>query len=310
MFFYRLFGLLVACEFEIPFASVASRAHAPQVRVCFGEMPFDIKKHPSRVVLQERFVFCKADENTLVFCADGFEFAVLSGKQILVHPPKTAYDRIKLHTFLLGTAFGALFMQRGDVPLHGTALKCRGGALVLVGASGAGKSALSAALIQRGVHYLADDVSVLCEREGVQMILPAYPQRKVPADVAKQLCINAQSLEKITEDGREKYTVQEKSEWCAQPMPLKYIVEIVAAERKDGCSFSPTVYPKGGKDALLLLHRNLYRKPFYEQGGLPAEKMGAILRAAAQSEAVQLIRPQEGCPVQLCVDALTQQGII
>jgi hypothetical protein len=63
---------------------------------------------------------------------------------------------------ILGAAMGALLHLRGTPALHGTAIARRGGAYVIGGAAGAGKTTLAGALASSGdAQLLSDDLSAL-----------------------------------------------------------------------------------------------------------------------------------------------------
>lgn len=92
------------------------------------------------------------------------------GKRIVVCPQPGA-DEKKVRLFILGTCMAVIMMQRGILPLHGSAVVIDGWAYAFVGHSGAGKSTLSAALASRGYPLLTDDVVALTWDAGEE---PSY----------------------------------------------------------------------------------------------------------------------------------------
>jgi hypothetical protein len=87
-------------------------------------------------------------------------FLVRGGKEILIDTVPDA-DEGAVRAYLVSMAFGALFHQRGIVPLHASAIDVADGCIAFVGGSGAGKSTLAAALAQRGHQVITDDVCFL-----------------------------------------------------------------------------------------------------------------------------------------------------
>jgi hypothetical protein len=87
-------------------------------------------------------------------------FLVRGGKEILIDSAPDA-DEGTVRAYLVSMAFGALFHQRGIVPLHASAVDVADGCVAFVGGSGAGKSTLVAALAQRGHEVITDDVCFL-----------------------------------------------------------------------------------------------------------------------------------------------------
>ncbi len=58
-------------------------------------------------------------------------------------------DDVRL--FLLGSVMGAVLHYRGVTPLHGNGFVHEGGAVLVLGNMGVGKSTLAAALVKKGL---------------------------------------------------------------------------------------------------------------------------------------------------------------
>jgi hypothetical protein len=97
----------------------------------------------------------------------------------------------ELRTYLLGSAVGAVLIQRGILVLHGNALARGDRAIVCLGASGAGKSTLAYALMRQGWRLLADDL-VAITPEG--RVLPGIPRIKLWNDAAAAFGLEAGAL--------------------------------------------------------------------------------------------------------------------
>jgi len=76
-------------------------------------------------------------------------FLLRGGREILFEaaPGVQAGD---VSAFVIGTVFGILLHQRGEIVLHASAVRVNDRAVLFCGPSGAGKSTLAAALAQRG----------------------------------------------------------------------------------------------------------------------------------------------------------------
>jgi hypothetical protein len=77
--------------------------------------------------------------------------------------------------YLLGPVLGIVLRHRGVVCLHASSVVIDGRAVAFVGPPGAGKSTTAAALAQRGLPVLADDVTAIREVDGKFYAYPAYP---------------------------------------------------------------------------------------------------------------------------------------
>ncbi len=304
MFYYKIFNLKTSATFEIPAAPEIAPTGDIDVTVTQGEVGDSFKQHENTIFFKEDYYFCYITPSELYVHVCGFNISVKNGNEIAIEPPKGGYEKELLYTFLLGTAFGGLCIQRGMLPIHGTAIEKDGKAVVLSGFSGAGKSAISEILVAKGMRFLADDVSVLEYSSDGPIIHPAYPQRKLPADTAKEIGIDCTGFEPINEDNRDKFLIKNKEQWCGEAMPLHSVVEIMAVRRNDGEYFEPQIELKTGTDSMFALRRNLYREKFYEGCGFEPQRMKLLLQAAASSKVYRLIRCADNCPVQSCVEIL------
>ena len=147
---YRVFGLSVCSEIELP--ELASGDSAVQADVTISVGPIDASISAPGI---------HATGGDLVFVAeDVARYRISGGREIVVDPlPGTPERNVRL--FLLGSAFGALLHQRGLLPLHANAVEIGGKAVAFMGESGAGKSTLAAWFHDHGYRVLADDVTVI-----------------------------------------------------------------------------------------------------------------------------------------------------
>ncbi|MGH9700627.1 MAG: HPr kinase/phosphorylase, partial [Candidatus Acidiferrales bacterium] len=90
-------------------------------------------------------------------------------------------------SYLLGPVLGLVLRLRGTTCLHASAVEIHGRAVIFPGEEGAGKSTTAAALARRGHAVLSDDVVALAERDGIFLVLPAYPYLSLWEDSVKML---------------------------------------------------------------------------------------------------------------------------
>ena len=297
LYYYRIFGLLTASEVFLSEAEPAGETDAPDVEVQLGSLNHDITAHPKTKNPGGVWHYCFPEDGVMWFRADGIDFQVSGGNRIIIdtHGEDTGLEH--LHVFLLGTAFGTIHMQRGNIPVHGASVEGRTSAVIITGYSGSGKSAVLGALAMEGIRFLADDVSIVMTENGHPEVYPGYPQRKIACEDALALGYGVEGLERINEDGRDKYVVRSAEEWRCEAMPLAAIIELIPAERTDGEAVTPELVEVKGHAALQLVMRNLYRRQFYSETGLMPEIMKKILVLTSSIRTYRLIRPPEGLTV-------------
>lgn len=148
---FRVFGLTVASEFPLPELPLAWGPASVHIR--YGKTPEELEN----ALLRQKY--CQAGPDQMLLNVPNVgRFHVRNGTCITIEPVVVA-DKINIRLFLLGTAFGALMMQRGILPVHGSSIVLDGCGIIFTGASGVGKSSLLAAFRQQGASFLSDDVA-------------------------------------------------------------------------------------------------------------------------------------------------------
>lgn len=212
------------------------------------------------------------------------QYRVEDGSRILITPfPNAQAEELRL--FLLGSAMGALLYQRGLFPLHGSAVETSWGAMVFVGAQGAGKSTLAAEFHRKGYRLLSDDVcAVESTPEGLR-ILPALVQFRLCSDAYERL-----GAPKGARFSVDKFVVPMGEGYCTHPLPLRAIHIL-----SDHDSSTPKFEVLHGFDRVQRLLENLYRPHFLKgqntQGDLM--RMAGLIAKKATMVSVKRRRDPE-----------------
>ncbi|MDG0814411.1 phosphoenolpyruvate carboxykinase (ATP) [Cohnella rhizosphaerae] len=216
-------------------------------------------------------------------------YDIRDGRHIAVCPEAHA-DPDELRLFILGSCMGAALMQRGLLPLHGSAVAIDGQAYGIVGESGAGKSTLAAAFLQAGFPLISDDVIALdFSEEFVRpLVIPSYPQQKLWQQSLDGFGISNESLRPIFK--REtKFAVPLKAGYHSQPLPLAGLFELDKTERNE-----PSLVPVAKLDRLSLLRRHTYRNFWLDRLGMTDWHFRMTAGMAARIDVYRLERPTSG----------------
>jgi hypothetical protein len=189
-FEYFAFGLNITSEIECP-ELLAGRGGPPDLTIRYGLTPRELEG-----TLARGKTYQITSDRLLLDIEGTARYLIQSGREIIIEPySKSLANLVRL--LLLGSAFGALLLQRGFWPLHGSAVATGHGAAVFVGPSGYGKSTLAGAFHQRGFVVLADDVcAISLNPDGQAQLWPAYPRLRLQDDALVHLGKDRHSLQK------------------------------------------------------------------------------------------------------------------
>ncbi len=177
MFEYDAYGLRWRSSIALPFAGRSSDGR-PDVTVRFGGTP----AHLPAARGNAPHAWEAEPGAALLRVADVARYLV-TPREIVID--RRGGDAEDIAVFLVGPVAGALLLQRGAVPLHAAAVGTDAGTVLLLGSSGVGKSALAAALVERGAALVADDVTALVPAGDGVLALPAFPRLRLWADALR-----------------------------------------------------------------------------------------------------------------------------
>lgn len=265
---YRLFGLRVRSELDLPEISVEGQQNGADVYVRLGRVAGD--EAAGGYVVTEHGTFLTVPEVGRYLIRDGLEIVI---------DPLAGADPRNLRLFLLGSAFGALLHQRGLLPLHANAIDIGGRAIAFCGHSGAGKSTLAAWFNDRGYPVLADDVCVIGFDAGGRVIAqPGLRRLRLWNDALEASGRSAADYQRSFHVGeaRDKYDVP-TSDAPTAPVPL---VAVYLLGRGDDGAEQGRIVRIGGVEAVDALVSNTYRGQFLPMIGRTGPHLQDCLKIA------------------------------
>lgn len=277
LFVYRAFGLTIASQLPLP--ELPGGLGTVDITVEIGTVP---AIEESAAVNRQ---FQAGADHLLLHVENVGGYFIGEGRRIIVQPDPYA-DINAVRLFLLGSAMGALLIQRGLLPIHGSAVVNGDYCFIITGGQGAGKSTLAAALRDRGYAILSDDISAIdFDARGLPVVYPSYPRQKLWRDTLQTLGYDESGCEHIF--GRVgKFKIGIENGFCAEPKQPAGIYELNVA--RDG---RVTFHPVSGLAKLALIMNNIYR-PQYVSGLGRKEKMFRMAALLTERiEAGRISRP-------------------
>ena len=279
MFCYRISGLNLASDIALPGLIASAPDAYPDVLVRRAEVPAELEDAP-----QIGPIWQFTDDRFLMRIPGVARFLLTGGREIAFETEEgTSIEDVAI--FLIGTVFGILLHQRGQIVLHASAVRVGDHAMLFCGASGTGKSTMAAALGREGFPMLTDDLCAVEIAEGLPMVHPDGRQLKLWAHSIAQLDLAARRGAAVR--GRlEKFYVDPET---AQHAPLPLAGVYMLREERPPHEFG--IAQLNLADAPLLLRRNAYRPLLVQRMGQKADYFRAAARINAAGGVHWLTRP-------------------
>lgn len=295
---YKAFGLCFASETELP--ELPSYAGLKgDVSIVSGNVPDQIAK-PFRETVRYQL-----SENDFILKVTGIaKYRVQNGNIITIEAEKGVSEN-EVRLFLYGSAFAALFHQRGMMPLHATTVYNNDGAIAFAGNSGAGKSTTSFSLIETGkFNLVSDDITILHYKDDKIQVQPGMPHVKLWADVLEYSSKDISTLKNIRSE-IQKYRYPVESQFSDQPVELRALYFLSSQHQKE-----VTLTPVTGTEKFNLLQNNIFRSQFIT-GKEMQEKYFRLTTAVLQKVKVfRLIRPRQGITNEAVRDKVIQSLVL
>jgi hypothetical protein len=297
LYCYRVYGLNVQSEFELPELLADSFSGQPDVMISFGSID----------TVHMMNWFAQVGEHFFIRIDDVASYRISNGRNIVIDPEHS--DAAKIRVFLLGSAFGALLFQRGLIPLHGSAIAVNGSACIITGKSGAGKSTLTHAFTRAGYHMMTDDVATISTEKslgGMPFLHSAYPQQKLWQQSLDLFDYSSDGFQTVW-GAETKYRIPMGDRFYAGKLPFRALIRL----RKTNKVTTPIIEPVRGSKKMQILLDETYRPIFAAELGVHERHFQMCTDILRHISVYELIRPETGIPpqnlVHLVVRTIGQQ---
>ena len=253
---YKAFGLYIDSEIKLNQLPEAT-SDKTDVRICYGKVPETLDGQ----FVEYDWILIKRDE--VLFRVDTIaSYYVKNGDTIIIEKSLELKSENKalLQVYLMGTAMGALLIQRSILPLHGSCVIGDDNKVILfTGVSGAGKSTTASVFLKKGWKLISDDITPVKNIENKVIAYPSFPQQKLWEDAVLRLELDENRRQVLWGyDENLKYAMNSASVFHDHEEYLQYVFQLVPKEQEE-----VTCKEIIGVEKAILLREHTYREFLY-----------------------------------------------
>jgi len=276
-FYYQAFGLTIKSDFELF-----------QLYPAAGTKSVDLVIEKGQVAKEGGHANPQAKDTERLFqisIGGVARFLILDGSKVIVDVDENA-DLQTVKLYLLGSCMGAILQQRGDLVLHGNAVRFADKVVIAVAQSGVGKSTLAGEFLRRGHELLADDVCAIDQKGYVQ---PSYPYLKLWQAALDKLEFHQHELTRIRLQ-KEKFYYPLKDNFCKVSLPVAAIYVLNKSSELDDLELTRLK----GLEKIQALRNNIYRPSYARRMQLIHTHMQRFSEMLQTVELTRIVRPEHG----------------
>ncbi len=291
-------GLTIRSEIELPeLIPDTPASDEPDVEIRIAPVPTSL---PGAIQAYSQAEI--ANNDILLRIPSIARYLVKAGREILIEAESDVHAQ-DLRLFLLGSALGAIYLQRGFFPLHASVVVMNGNAVAFTGNSGAGKSTMAAWLNSQEFPLLCDDVCVVRFDESDNPIAySGFPRLKLWSDALQAFDIDTSKLQRDL-FRTEKYHMPVSNRFWMDPVPLRHI-NILQFSDTDSKPQIENIKPA---HAVSLLRDNTYRYQYISGLGLTSNHFLDCVRLAKNTGMHFLNRPKQYSALADCQRLIERQ---
>lgn len=301
MWYYRIFGLTVASDYELQEAYGIEPTDQVDVTIVWEDMADEYKK-PTEMEIQKgsgHIRHMEKDWSCVRYVRCG-TFMMSHGNKIAYYL-FDGYDKVLVNQILLCYCMIVITFQRKRLSIHGSGIYYKGKTLIISGDSGAGKSSLASEIMSRNYLQMADDQVVIDVEDNCAVAYPAFPIRKLCADMVEKLNIPKERLLPMPDLEEEKYGLILKDEYYNRKAQLGGMVILQVGNVNE-----PEIREITGSEKLKYITSNFFRKEMYETEGFPPELFMKTVVVANQMPVFVLTRPDGKMTIKEQADLVEQ----
>lgn len=311
MYKYKIYGIIFESDLELPECESAGDNCEAEIVIKNSELEeiekvvnllVDAKKKNIKPGEEMPSKYVKGTDGIYSSCIVDIGYFKISNANLIEYRSLVPANEALFHQWILAYATTIALIQRQEIILHGAGLLVPGtnNAFVVCGESGAGKSTISDALLNRGFLFVADDSVRVADYEGVTCVYGSNMQRRLCTDVIERESYEKDELDFLREGTKEKYLKNMGNEYFGNEPRLLTSIFILTKRDCENVEIEEII----GAGKINAIVSQLYKKDVYSDLREKEQILIKILKVASVVKAYRITRPIEGMTVQEVTDAI------
>ena len=247
---HRFAGLILSSDFPIP--ELPSARGIAYAHVALGaRLQGDLRRdwcHSWRVPRGRFWMRVAATGEGHVVQFPGLAQFVVTPGEIICHP-RTGVPLTTVRHLLLDQLLPALLGSQTRLVLHASAVDIGARAVGFLGAAGAGKSTLAAALVRGGASLLTDDALVIDCGAEIPRAVPLYPGLRLWPDSRRLVGAWRVRRTQVAHYSRKERWAGAAVPFSNRPLPLDALYVVVRRGKRGG------IHPMSARQSMMALVR-------------------------------------------------------
>jgi hypothetical protein len=284
---------------NVPGATVLT-IHARRVQPAIFANPFHEWVFSNGTVWTQ---FHRAVDSYLLRFPGLADFTVSAGgTDVAAYPVPDVSEQTIEHLYL-SQVFPLAMSRQWKLVLHASAVEVEGAAVAFLGASGRGKSTLTASFATSGYRFLTDDGLQLEKSSNGYLIQPSHPSIRLWDDSRWALIpSSARMVSPVDYTPKARLLADDEVSFCDAARPLRCLY-VLGKQNMNALAIEPV----SGRDAMIELVRNSFLLDIEEREML-AHHFGQLSALAALPMIFRLDYPRQFAALPAVRDAVTQHA--
>lgn len=314
MYKYKVYGMIFESDLELPECEQVDEGVKAEVLVKYDNLQDMVDElQERRAVLSEDPTlegelpssYKKVEKGVYSSYIVGIVYVRIVDDKVIYYRPEKPLEDVVFHQWMLCFAMTIALIKKHEIILHCAGLLIPGtdDVALVCGDSGAGKSTISNALLDKGFLFVSDDSVRVADENGEAKVYGSYKQRRLCEDVVEKGNFDKSKLQFYREGKKNKWALNMGDAYYGNtPHRFRYLFFMTLKEtgRVDFKEIT-------GAAKISQIMRALYKTGAYKDEGLTAELFVKFASIAKDVKVFVVERPTDKQTVEEITETIIKE---